>query len=126
MAKSYRQMQREKIKVGDTVRHIASKELGVVRRKHEWTLWVDWEDGEYSTVLLSQVRPVLAGPKGRLPNPKPVKIYGRCLRIEAVKMRTHTYGGKPSAASQKYFHDFTTKNAIIYGLPDGSLLIKAK
>jgi hypothetical protein len=55
-----------------------------------------------------------------------VKIYGRCLRIEAVKMRSHTYGGKKAAATQRYFHDFTAKNAMIYGLPDGSLLIKAK
>lgn len=61
-----------------------------------------------------------ATPKGA------VKIYGRCLRIEAIKLRPHTYGGKPTASGQKYFHDFTTKNAMIYGLPDGSLLIKAK
>lgn len=60
-------------------------------------------------------------------NPKnAVKIYGRCLRIEAVKAVPHSYGGKASAAGQKYFHDFATKNAMIYGLPDGSLLIKAK
>jgi hypothetical protein len=55
-----------------------------------------------------------------------VKIYGRCLRIEAVKMVSHLYGGKKTPATQKYFHDFTTKNAMIYGLPDGSLLIKAR
>lgn len=55
-----------------------------------------------------------------------VKIYGRCLRIEAVKMVNHTYGGKPTKAGQHYFHDFTTKNAIIYGMPDGSLRIVAK
>lgn len=53
-------------------------------------------------------------------------IYGRCLRIEAVKMVKHNYGGEPVQAGQKYFHDFTSKNAVIYGLPDGSLLIKAK
>src|SRR5262245_16246787 len=54
-----------------------------------------------------------------------VKIYGRCLRIEAVKLRSHLYGGKSTRGDQKYFHDFTTKHAMIYGLPDGSLLIKA-
>lgn len=53
-----------------------------------------------------------------------VLIYERCLRIEAVKMRKHQYGGKESPAGQKYFHDFTTKNARIYGLPNGDLLIK--
>lgn len=55
-----------------------------------------------------------------------VKIYGRCLRIEAVKLVPHTYGGKPTKGGQHYFHDFTTKNAIIYGLPDGSLKIVSK
>ena len=56
---------------------------------------------------------------------EPIQIYERYLRIEAVKMRKHSYGGKSTAAGQRYFHDFTTKNARIYGLPDGSLLIKA-
>lgn len=73
---------------------------------------------------------VVEAPKKSERNPetpsKAVKIYGRCLRIEAVKMRSHLYGGKKTAATQKYFHDFTTKNAMIYGLPDGSLLIKAR
>jgi len=55
-----------------------------------------------------------------------VPIYGRVLRIEAEKTWEHEYGGKKSKPSQKYFHDFTTKNAMIYGLPDGSLLIKVK
>jgi hypothetical protein len=59
-------------------------------------------------------------------NPSSVPIYGRVLRIEAEKTWSHEYGGKPSKGSQKYFHDFSTKNAVIYGLPDGSLLIKAK
>lgn len=64
-------------------------------------------------------------PQGKA-NPAPVKIYGRCLRIEAIKTVSHTYGGKTTKAGQHYFHDFTDKNAVIYGLPDGSLLIKSK
>ena len=55
-----------------------------------------------------------------------IKIYGRCLRIEAVKMVEHLYNGRKARATQRYFHDFTSKNAIIYGLPDGSLLIKSR
>jgi len=55
-----------------------------------------------------------------------VKIYGRCLRIEAVKTVNHTYGGKPTGAGQHYFHDFTAKNAKIYGLPNGDLLISTR
>lgn len=57
-------------------------------------------------------------------NHGPVKIYDQLLRIEAQKMHPHTYGGKPSRGGQKYFHDFHTKKVKVYGLPDGSLLIK--
>lgn len=59
-------------------------------------------------------------------NPHGIKIYGRCLRIEAIKLVDHTYGGKSTKAGQHYFHDFSTKNAVIYGMPDGSLRIVAK
>src|SRR5262245_55619910 len=60
-------------------------------------------------------------------NPKgAVKIYGRCLRIEAVKTVDHTYGGKETGSGQRYFHDFTSKNAKIYGLPNGDLLISTR
>lgn len=69
----------------------------------------------------------LVDPRMKKRNPQgAVKIYGRCLRIEAIKMVSHVYGGKPARAGQKYWHDFTTKNAIIYGMPDGSLRIVSK
>lgn len=55
-----------------------------------------------------------------------MQIYGRCLRIEAIKTNNHTYGGKATAAGQRYYHDFTTKNAKIYGLPNGDLLISTR
>jgi len=177
------------IETGDVVYHKKDRIKGFVQRKYWPNIWVRWEDGEYSVVRISDVRRVMALPKGRLPNagtgkaftfhgsftslilarkkersvpgsfiqekdgryyvlkPKKIptatfyeprnarknpkiprgaiRIYGRCLRIEAVKLQPHTYGGKETAAGQKYYHDFTTKNAVIYGLPDGSLLIKA-
>lgn len=117
----------KEINVGDIVRDKETKTKGLVTRVHQGFIWVRWEDGDYTQTRKTAVMKVLARPKGRLPNPHDaIKIYGRCLRIEAVKMRKHLYGGKPSVASQKYYHDFTTKNAIIYGLPDGSLLIKSK
>jgi len=119
-------MNRKKIQTGDTVYHKKTKIKGYVQRFHWPHYWVRWADGEYSTVTQSEIRPVLAGPKGRLPNPSGTKIYGRCLRIEAVKTVAHTYGGKTVKAGQKYFHDFRSKNAMIYGMPDGSLWIKAK
>lgn len=85
--------------------------------------FIQEKDGRYYILKPKRIgsRPVNVrnSPRGA------VKIYGRCLRIEAVKTSAHTYGGETTRAGQKYFHDFTTKNAMIYGLPDGSLLIKA-
>ena len=75
------------------------------------------KDGYY---FVLKPKPGTKNPGGR------VKIYGRCLRIEAIKTVKHTYGGKSTGAGQRYFHDFTTKNAKIYGLPNGDLLISAR
>lgn len=55
--------------------------------------------------------------KGKKLKNAPVKIYDRILRIEAVKGKDSKYPGKT------FFHNFT-KKASIYGLPDGSILIK--
>lgn len=79
--------------------------------------FIQEKDGRY---YLLKPKRVKSNPAGA------VKIYGRCLRIEAIKTVSHSYGGKPTTGGQRYFHDFTTKNAMIYGLPDGSLLIKSK
>lgn len=59
----------------------------------------------------------LLSPKGKKLKNAPVKIYDRILRIEAVKGKNSKYPGKT------FFHNFT-KKASIYGLPDGSILIK--
>jgi hypothetical protein len=55
-------------------------------------------------------------------NPKPIKIYDKILSIEAQK-------GDSSLFPKQYFrHDFKKDktHAEIWGLPDGSLLIKSK
>lgn len=99
-----------------------------VRLPSDWTrqqisLWVRDAFGKNNVINWTAHEPKT---KSKTNPTNGTKIYGRCLRIEAIKTVPHTYGGKPSRAGQKYFHDFTTKNAMIYGLPDGSLLIKAK
>lgn len=53
-------------------------------------------------------------------NPHKVKIYDTTLAIEAVKGRDSLWPG------EKFRHDFDTKSkASIYGLEDGSILIKS-
>lgn len=54
---------------------------------------------------------------------KPVLIYGNVRRIEAIKSQDHICDEECKACGHRYFHDFTTKPKM-YGLPDGSLLIK--
>lgn len=59
----------------------------------------------------------------RRKNPvKPVcKIYDKVLRIEAVKPINSNF------PKQGFYHNFKLKTkASIYGMPDGSLLIKGK
>lgn len=96
---------------GSTTSKLAARKL---ERKHPGS-FIHEKDGRYYVLKPKTIRS----------NPG-VPIYGRVLRIEAEKTWEHEYGGKDSKPSQKYYHDFTSKNAMIYGLPDGSLLIKAK
>jgi hypothetical protein len=60
-------------------------------------------------------------------NPQPkrlVRIYGRVLRIEAQKVGPHkNCDAECKRCNHKYVHDFR-KGAVMYGQPDGSILIK--
>lgn len=53
-------------------------------------------------------------------NPKrATKIYGRVEEIKATKDKNSLWAG------QKFKHTFSSKDASVYGLPDGSLQIKS-
>jgi hypothetical protein len=51
-------------------------------------------------------------------NPRGTLIYEKVTRIEGTKGRESQYPG------QKFFHNFKRPYPKMYGLPDGSLLIK--
>lgn len=78
------------------------------------------------------VQPIQKNPQRRRPtmraareNPRPVVIYGRCIRILAQKTQPHACDAKCTAAGHRYFHDFKP-GAVIYGLSNGDLKISRK
>lgn len=87
----------------------------------------------YETKQLSQARQTLRraarpamNPKRKLAkaNPgKPVLIYGKVLRIEAIKTQNHICDAECKKFNHRYFHDFSSAPKM-YGLPDGSILIR--
>jgi hypothetical protein len=54
-----------------------------------------------------------------------VVIYGRVTAIEATKTQKHNCDDECKAYGHRYRHDFKT-GPIMYGLPDGSILIKKR
>ena len=58
-----------------------------------------------------------------LPNPKRVLIYGEVQTIFAKKTQKHICDDECKKHGHKYFHEFSSKPKM-YGLPDGSILIK--
>lgn len=56
-------------------------------------------------------------------NPPLTRIYGKVLRVEAQKTGKHVCDSGCKKAGHRYFHVFKVSPSM-YGLPDGSLLIK--
>lgn len=54
---------------------------------------------------------------------QPVLIYGKVTKILATKTQDHICDAECKQAGHRYFHNFTS-TAKMYGLPDGSLLIR--
>jgi hypothetical protein len=69
---------------------------------------------------------VAQGPISKLQrNPRGVLIYGKVNRIIATKTQKHICDATCKSHGHRYYHDFSSR-AQMYGLPDGSLLIKSK
>ena len=81
-----------------------------------------FEKLENVNMVIMQYRAGLKGQGMRKNPPAPaVEIYDTILAIEAIK------GDGSLWPKEKFRHDFEKKsNAKVYGLPDGSLLIKSK
>ena len=75
-------------------------------------------EGSYHRTHLFSFNPM------KNPNER-VVIYGRVLRIEAQKTQAHRCDEECRDYKHRYFHEFKP-GAVMYGLPDGSILIKAK
>lgn len=58
-------------------------------------------------------------------NPKATLIYGKVNRIIATKTQKHICDAECKKHGHRYYHDFSSQ-AQMYGLPDGSLLIKSR
>jgi len=79
-------------------------------------------------VLRQNRKPAMNAPhkKGKKSqcNPRGVLIYGNVQRIYATKTQPHICDDDCKAHEHRYYHEFTTKPKM-YGLPDGSILIKS-
>jgi hypothetical protein len=55
---------------------------------------------------------------------KPVRIYGRVLRMEAQKIGQHRCDPGCKKSNHSYYHNFSA-GAIAWGMPDGSVVLKS-
>lgn len=75
-------------------------------------------------VLRHSRKPAMNAPRKRTQkNPKGVLIYGQVQCIYAKKTQNHICDDECKKHGHRYYHKFSSKPKM-YGLPDGTLLIK--
>lgn len=74
-------------------------------------------------VLRQQRKPASNKPRAAKSNPQGVLIYGQVDTIYAKKTQNHVCDDDCKAHGHRYYHKFSSKPKM-YGLPDGTLLIK--
>lgn len=74
-------------------------------------------------VLRAHHKPAMNKPRKAKSNPHGVLIYGQVDTIYAKKTQNHICDDDCKAHGHRYYHKFSSKPKM-YGLPDGTLLIK--
>lgn len=76
-------------------------------------------------IVRTHRKPIANAKRKANPGKTPVIIYRRVLRVEAQKLGKHRCDAECRRANHCYFHDFSKgSNAVAYGMPDGSVIIK--
>jgi len=101
--------------------HIKESKSGPVMTYFPSVYGMKWLDRKVDKVATSHKFRVIKGGK----NPKHVLIYGQVNRIIATKTQEHICDAECKRHGHRYYHDFSSKPQM-YGLPDGSLLIKSR
>ena len=92
--------------------------------RHAWKKGVIGYPPRYDSRSGLYVVEIPPAKKNPTQSKKVVLIYGRVIRVIAKKTQAHSNcDAECKKCNHEYFHDFKA-GAVMYGLPDGSILIK--